>query len=96
MEEYRPLFESVSFLVLYDLEKPSKLSAYKITWHKELTKEELIGLNYPNPIIRKSHMGFYISPIEMDTSYLVNHNLIGKLLEINPKREKGTPVFIEP
>lgn len=96
MEEYRSLFDSVSLLLLYDLEKQSKLSTYKIIGHKELTKEELMGLDYPNPIIRKSHMGFYITPFEMDTSYLVNHNLISKLLEINPEREKGAPVFIEP
>ena len=96
MEEYRPLFDSVSLLVLYDLDKPSKLSTYKITGHKELDKEELIQLNYPNPIVRKTHMGFYITPLEMDTSYLVNHNLIEKLLAMNPDNKKGTPVFIEP
>ena len=96
MEEYRPLFDSVSLLVLYDLDKPSKLSTYKITGHKELDKEELIQLNYPNPIVRKTHMGFYITPLEMDTSYLVNHNLVGKLIEMNSNNAKGTPVFIEP
>ena len=90
------MFDSVSLLVLYDLDKPSKLSTYKITGHKELDKEELIQLNYPNPIVRKTHMGFYITLLEMDTSYLVNYNLIGKLIEINPKREKGAPVFVEP
>ena len=96
MEDYRTLFESVSLLVLYELDKPGKLSAYKITGHKELAKEELMDLDYPNPIIRKSHMGFYITPLEMDTSYLMNYNLIGKLFEMNPGKAKGAPVFIEP
>ena len=58
--------------------------------------QQLIQLNYPNPIVRKTHMGFYIIPLEMDTSYLVNHNLIEKLLAMNPDNKKGTPVFIEP
>ena len=96
MEEYRPLFESVSLLVLYHLEKPSQLSVYKITDHKELTKEELIGLDYPNPIVRKNHMGFCISSIDMDVSYLEDCNLIEKLIQINSENEKGKPVFIEP
>ena len=96
MDDYRPLFDSVSLLVLYDLNKSSKLSAYKITGHKELTMEELIKMDYPNPIVRKSHMGFCITPLEMDTSYLVNHNLIEKLLEMNSDNAKGTPMFIEP
>ena len=58
--------------------------------------EELIKMDYPNPIVRKSHMGFCITPLEMDTSYLVNHNLIEKLLEMNSDNAKGTPMFIEP
>ena len=41
-------------------------------------------------------MGFYVTPLEMDTSYLVGHNLIEKLLAMNPDNKKGTPVFIEP
>ena len=96
MEQYRGLFGNASVLVMYKLDKPNNLSVYKITGHKELSKEELIGMGYPNPIVRKSYVGFSISPIEMDVSYLEERNLVGKLIEINPENEKGTPVFIEP
>ena len=48
MEANRELFESASLLVLYELGKPNKLSAYKITDHHEISKDELIELDYPN------------------------------------------------
>lgn len=55
----------------------------------------LIGMGYPNSIVRKSYIGFSISPMEMDVSYLEECNLVRKLIEINLENEKGTPVFIE-
>jgi hypothetical protein len=41
-------------------------------------------------------MIFSIEPLNMDLRHLVNHQLIEKLIEINPENDKGTPVFIEP
>lgn len=96
MEEYREMFERTSLLVLYDFGKPDKLSAYTITGHKEMSKEELKAIDYPNKNPRKSYMIFSIDPLNMDLRHLVNHHLIEKLIEINPENDKGTPVFIEP
>ena len=96
MEEYREMFERTSLLVLYDFGKPDKLSAYTITGHKEMGKEELKAIDYPNKNPRKSYMIFSIEPLNMDLRHLVNHHLIEKLIEINPENNKGTPVFIEP
>ena len=96
MEANRELFESTSMLVLYELGKPNKLSAYKITGHFEISKDELIKLDYPNKRPRKSYMAFDIVPLEMDLTFLVDHHLIERLIELNSNNSKGTPVFIEP
>lgn len=96
MEENRELFSQTSLLVLYELGNPNKLSAFKITNNKEMGKDELINLGYPNPKPRKNYMTFSISPLEMDLSLIANLRLIEKLIEINSENEKGTPVFIEP
>ena len=96
MEENKELFGQTSFLVLYELGKPNKLSAYEIISNKEMSKDDLIGLGYPNPKPRKSYMTFSISPLDMDLSLLENQHLIEKLIDINPENAKGTPVFIEP
>ena len=96
MEEHREMFGRTSLLVLYEFGKPDKLSAYTITGHKEMGKEELKAMDYPNKNPRRSYMTFSIEPLDIDLSLLVNHRMIEKLIEINPDNEKGTPVFIEP
>lgn len=96
MEENRVLFNRASVLVLYIFGKPNVLSVYKINGHREMTKEKLIGMNYPNPMPRKNYTAFSITPLDMDLSLLESLHLIEKLIEISPKNAKGTPVFIEP
>ena len=95
MEANRELFESTSLLVLYELGKPRKLSAYKITGHQEMGKEELLKLDYPNKRPRKNYMTFSITPLDMDLTFLADHHLIERLIELNADNAKGTPVFIE-
>ena len=94
MEEHREMFGRTSLLILY--EKPDKLSAYTIAGHKEMGKEELKAMDYPNKNPRKNYMTFFIEPLDIDLSFLVNLRLIEKLMNIDPKNLKGTPVFIEP
>ena len=77
MEANRELFESASLLVLYELGKPDKLSAYKITGHHEISKDELIELDYPNKKPRKSYIAFDIEALGKDLTFLVEHHLIG-------------------
>ena len=96
MEKYREMFSRTSILVLYEFGKPDKLAAYTIVGHKEMDKEELKALDYPNKNPRKNYMTFNIVLLDMDLSLLVNHHLIERLIEINPDNTKGTPVFIEP
>jgi type I restriction enzyme, R subunit len=96
MEENSELFSKTSLVVLYALGNPGNLSAFKVTSNKEMSKDELISLNYPNPKPRRSYMTFSIVPLDMDLSLLKNQHLIEKLIEINPGNAKGTPVFIEP
>ena len=96
MEANRELFDNTSLFVLYELGKPNKLSAYKIIGNKEMGKEELLAMDYPNKKPRKSYMTFCITPIEMDLSFLVEHHLIERLIELNSENAKGTPVFIQP
>lgn len=96
MEANSELFNSTSLLVLYELGNPKKLSAYKITGHHEVNKEELIKMGYPNKKPRKSYMAFSITPLDMDLTFLVEHHLIERLIELNADNAKGTPVFIEP
>ena len=96
MEEHREMFGRASLLILYEFGKPDKLSAYTITGHKEMGREELKAMNYPNKNPRKSYMTFSIKPLNVDLRFLANHHLIEKLIEINPGNAKGTPVFIEP
>ena len=96
MEKRKEMFGRTSLLVLYEFGKTNKLSAYTITGHKEMGKEELMAMDYPNKCPRKSYMTFSIESLEIDLSLLTNHRLIEKLIEINPDNEKGTPIFIEP
>ena len=48
MEEDREMFGRTSLLVLYEFGKPDKLSAYTVAGHKEMGKEELKAMGYPN------------------------------------------------
>ena len=96
MESNRELFDNTSLLVLYELGKPNKLSAYKIVSNKEMSKEELLAMDYPNKKPRKKYMTFSIAPLEMDLTFLVEHHLIERLIELNSDNAKGTPVFIQP
>ena len=96
MEANRKLFESTSLLVLYELGKPNKLSAYKIVGNKEMSKEELLAMEYPNKKPRKSYMTFSVKLLEMDLTFLIEHHLVERLIELNPENAKGTPVFIQP
>ena len=96
VEEHRDMFERTSLLVLYELDKPERLTAFKVIGHQTMGKEELKAMGYPSWYIRKSYETFNITPLEMDLSFLVNQHLIEQLIEINPEKEKGTPVFIEP
>lgn len=96
MEEYRELFDSTSLLILYELGKPNKLSAYKIVGNKEMGKEELLAMGYPNRKPRKSYMTFSITPLDIDLTFLAEHHLIERLIELNSENAKGTPVFIHP
>ena len=96
MEANRELFGSTSLLVLYEMGKPDKLSAYKIFEHREIGKEELIEMGYPNKKPRKSYMSFSLEPLDMDLTFLVEHHLIERIIELDADHAKGTPIFIEP
>ena len=96
MEANRELFGSTSLLVLYEIGKPDKLSAYKIVGHQEISKEELIEMGYPNKKPRKSYMSFSLEPLDMDLTFLVEHHLIERIIELDAGHAKGTPIFIEP
>ena len=94
MEANRELFGSTSLLVLYEIGKPDKLSAYKIVDYQEIGKEELIGMEYPNKKPRKSYMSFSLEPLDMDLTFLVEHHLIERIIELDADHAKGTPIFI--
>jgi hypothetical protein len=96
MEDYSDLFGCTSLLILYELEKPDNLQVFNITGFKEVSKEELVGMNYPKPQPRKKYMMFSIADAGMDLSMSVRHQLIEKLTEMNAKKEKGKPIFIKP
>ena len=96
MEANRELFGSTSLLVLYEIGKPDKLSAYKIVDCQEIGKEELIRMGYPNKKPRKSYMSFSLEPLDMDLTFLVEHHLIERIIELDANHAKGTPIFIEP
>ena len=95
MEEHRELFDRTSILVLYDWRKDYTLTVYKITGNREITRDELLKLGYPNPL-RRRYQTFEITPIDMDLNVLYNQKFMEKLNEINADKDKGTPVFIEP
>lgn len=96
MEANRELFDSTSLLVLYEIGKPDKLSAYKIVDHQEIGKDELTGMGYPNKKPRKSYMAFSLEPLDMNLTFLVEHHLIERIIKLDANHAKGTPIFIEP
>ena len=96
MKEHSELFGRTIVLVLYDLNKPERMCAYAINGNKEVTKEELIGMNYPNKTPRKSYMGFSITPLNVDLSNIDGRLLIDNFAALKSDYVKGKPVFIEP
>jgi type I restriction enzyme R subunit len=96
VEKNKDMFDRTSLLVLYEKDKPERLTAFKVVRHQQMGKDELKAMGYPSKFIRKSYETFNIIPLEMDLSPLVNQHLIEKLIEINPENKKGTPVFIKP
>jgi type I restriction enzyme R subunit len=96
MKEHSELFGRTTVLVLYDLNKPERMCAYAINGNKEVTKEELIGMNYPNTTPRKSYMGFSITPLDVDLSNIDGRLLIDNFAALKSDYVKGKPVFIEP
>lgn len=96
MDTHQELFGSTSLLVLYDMDNSDKLSAYKIVGHKGISKEELIRMGYPNKKPRKNYMSFSLEPLELDLTFLVEHHLIERLIELDADHAKGSPIFIEP
>ena len=61
-----------------------------------MSKEELIKLNYPNKKPRKIYMSFSLEPLEMDLTFLIEHHLIERIIELDADHAKGMPIFIEP
>lgn len=96
MEEYRDMFDRTSLLVLYELDKPERMTPFKVVGHQQMGREELKAMDYPSRYIRKSYMTFNITLLEMDLSFLIEQRLIEKLMKVNSNIAKGTPVFIEP
>lgn len=98
VEEHRDMFDRTTLLVLYELDKPERLTAFKVEGHQQMGRDELKAMGYPSRYIRKSYMTFNITPLEMNLDFLIDQHLIEKLIEIeiDPEKERGTPVFIEP
>lgn len=41
-------------------------------------------------------MPFSLDSLEMDLTFLVEHHLIERIIELDAGHAKGTPIFIEP
>ena len=95
MAKHSNLFGQTSILLLYDFKRPDQIFVYEISAHGEMSKQELAQMGYPNPQ-RNRYMTFRLRPVEMDLTFIKNQRLIEKLIEMNPPKDKGTPVFIEP
>lgn len=53
-------------------------------------------MKYPSKNPRENYMSFSLEPLEMDLTFLVEHHLIERIIELDADHAKGTPVFIEP
>lgn len=41
-------------------------------------------------------MSFSLEPLDMNLTFLVEHHLIERIIELDADHAKGTPIFIEP
>jgi len=41
-------------------------------------------------------MSFSLEPLDTDLTFLVEHHLIERIIELHADHAKGTPIFIEP
>jgi len=41
-------------------------------------------------------MSFSLEPLDTDLTFLVEHHLIERIIELDADHAKGTPIFIEP
>lgn len=53
-------------------------------------------MGYPNNKPRRSYMSFSLEPLEMDLTFLVEHHLIERIVELDAYHAKDSPIFIEP
>lgn len=90
------MFEKTAFLVLYDVNKPNRLSVYSIIGHQEMSGTELASLDYPHNLIGKRYMLFNIVGSTLDPEVLKANHIIESLTENYPNHVKGAPVFLEP
>lgn len=96
LENEQALFDRTILLVLYNVDKPSNVSVYKINGHQEMTGKELIEIGYPNPNAGKRYMTFKLLPSSIDSGILKEGNLIESLVGNLPNHINGAPVIIEP
>ena len=91
----KALFDETAYLLLYDSKNTDNLKAFSIVSHREMSKEEMRQVDYPNPQ-RKSYMVFSISPLDKDLTTLSEGHLINHILQVRGGSIKGMPVFVEP
>lgn len=95
LENEQALLDRTTILVLYNIDKPSNASVYKINGHQEMTGKELIEIGYPNPNAGKRYMTFKLSSSSIDSEMLAEENLIERLIGNLPNHINGAPVIIE-
>ena len=96
LENEQAIFDRTTFLVLYNVDKPSNVSVYKINGHQEMTGKELIEIGYPNPNAGKRYMTFKLLPSSIESRMFKEGNLIESLVGNLPNHINGAPVIIEP
>lgn len=89
----KALFDETAYLLLYDSKNTDNLKAFSIVSHREMSKEEMRQVDYPNPQ-RKSYMVFSISPLDKDLTTLSEGHLINHILQVRGGSIKGMPSLL--
>ena len=94
VDSNRECFGKARFLYLYNVNKLSDVSVYRISENREMSGVELKERDYPRKAPGKRYMTFKIEEIG-DADYEVQHLNVKETIDKLPNHVKGAPVFIE-
>ena len=96
IENEQDMLDKVVFLVLYNIDKPNNMLIYQINGHEEMTGKELLEIGYPKHNPGKRYVAFQLVSCSINSTRIVEGQLIARLIGKMPNHINGAPIILEP